>query len=625
MGIADQFLQDAAQPKMGRSSVADQFAADSQITTKPTASGAAIDLRSMPDTQLHALAISSAPGSQAARDEESRRGMNWATDNIGNMVYGAAKGAADLVQAPAQLAAHGVNSLIQWLPSVGPIKNLQTSSNNAINSIDDYLKRQEEQYQADTKGYTGAGVGRVAAGVAPFLLSAGATGAPQASSVVAATGIAPKVLGAAKTAGQGAAYGVLTQPATNVTQNPDGSNSFYADKTKQAIAGSLSALAGKAIGNVAAKVINPETSADAKLLLDEGVNLTPGQILGGGFKRVEDGSTSVPVLGDMVKNAQRRALNDFNTAALNRSGVNVAEGGQEGLAEARKYFNTQYNNVLGQMSHSPDQQFERDVIAAAQNNQVSPEGMQDILATIKQQYVPKFQNGPNGALMSGNDIKAFDRQLRINSESFSRSQDPMDQRLGQAYGDIRDAFNDSLKRQNQGGLADALNDLDSQFASFAQYRNAATSATALKRDGIVTPSEYMAAVARGAKRSGRLNDLAQGDALNQDLASAANNVLGNTVPDSGTPFRHAIQAGGAALLGHSVLPPQAAAMVPLLGTGVLAASAPYTTLGQKIAAALLAKRPDVAAPIADAVRTGAPFVGAGVSPLLLQALKDQSN
>jgi hypothetical protein len=87
-------------------------------------------------------------------------------------------------------------------------------------------------------------------------------------------------------------------------------------------------LKNAAIGAVGGKVtdagvsalsgaISPTVSAAVQKLHDLGVQMTPGQIMGGAVKRVEDAATSIPFLGDLVKNAQRRSSVSLNTGVIN--------------------------------------------------------------------------------------------------------------------------------------------------------------------------------------------------------------------------------------------------------------------------------------------------------------------
>lgn len=85
--------------------------------------------------------------------------------------------------------------------------------------------------------------------------------------------------------------------------------------------GALSgALGAGTVGAVkaASRVVSPEVAPDVRQLLDEGVRLTPGQILGGGAKRAEEAMESIPVIGDAIKKGQSRGIEDFNRNVLDR-------------------------------------------------------------------------------------------------------------------------------------------------------------------------------------------------------------------------------------------------------------------------------------------------------------------
>jgi hypothetical protein len=510
-----------------------------------------------------------------------------------------AKGINDVNTAGAQMLVHSlpsgvvnaVNSATQYvndLPVVGPVTKALGMTPATPQQLDQQISQNEQKYQnaRQASGNNGVDWMRLGGNIAAT--------APLAATIPGADGF----LGGAAS---GILYNGISQPVTSGNYGPE--------KTKQMmLSGLLGGATSKALG-AASNLISPNVSPDIQTLVDSGVTPTPGQILGGGYKRVEDAATSVPVLGDYIKNAQLRTLNDFNVAALNKSGVNVSEGGQAGIEQARKIFNQKYDDILGQMKLNPDPGFENSVLQVATQNRLSPDGIKELTGMIQNDYVPKFENLNGVPTMSGNEIKAFDMQLRQNANSFLRSQDPMQQRIGQAYNDLRQAFKDTLSAQNPPGLVSALQQTDRDFASFAQYRNASVMANALKNGGMVTPSQYMNSVASMAKQSGRAIPLSEGNALNQDFASAANNVMGNAVPDSGTPFRHAIQAGIGALAGHSVLPAEADAMLAPVAVGIGGASLPYTKIGQKLAAQLLTKRPDYAPQIAGAVRSMVPYSG----------------
>lgn len=525
------------------------------------------------------------------------------------------QGVRDPADAGAQLLAHSlpsgvvnaVNSATNYvnnLPVIGPITKALGMTPATPQQLDQKIATNEANYQARraAAGSTGMDLWRSGGNVLGTL--------PLAPLLPEAAASIPGSIGTG--ALTGGTLG-LFNPVTN------GGGDYWGEKGKQVATGAITGAAFSPMLTWFGRMVNPKVNPDVKTLIDNGVTPTPGQILGGGWKRTEDAATSVPVLGDMIKNAQRRSMDDFNVAALNRSGVNVTEGGQEGIAQARKFFNSEYDRVLGQMSHQPDQAFEQAVMDSGIQNRVSSDGMKELAGMLKTDYVPKFENVNGVATMTGDEIKAFDRQLRLNANSFSRSQDPMQQRIGQAYNDIRQSFRDSLARQNNQGIVGELNQLDKNYASFAQYRNAATMANALKKGGMITPDQYMNAVAKGAKQTGSITGLSEGNALNQDLAGAAGRVLGSSVPDSGTPFRHAIQAGIGAVAGHTMLPESVSSLMVPAAASVGAASLPYTTLGQKLMAAALTKRPTAIAPQLESVlRNSVPSANAGLLSLILQ-------
>ena len=83
----------------------------------------------------------------------------------------------------------------------------------------------------------------------------------------------------------------------------------------------------------------------------------------------------------------------------------------------------------------------------------------------------------------------------------------------------------------------------------------------------------------------------------QDLSDAGQKVLGSSVPDSGTPYRATI--GIATAGGLNAIDP--IALASTLGAGTL-----YTQPAQRVIAALLAQRPDLARSLGNALQSQAP-------------------
>jgi hypothetical protein len=88
----------------------------------------------------------------------------------------------------------------------------------------------------------------------------------------------------------------------------------------------------------------------------------------------------------------------------------------------------------------------------------------------------------------------------------------------------------------------------------------------------------------------------------QDLAGPGQKVLGQKVPDSGTPFRALAAALAAGGVGGATL-----GAGPALGG--LGMAALYTKPGQKLAASLLTSRPEFAGTLAELIKKPAPYLG----------------
>lgn len=548
------------------------------------------------------------------RDEANRAGMDAAVDRLGNFAYGATKGAADLVQAPAQLMLNSYAKLYSSIPKVG-----EFLGENA-NKFNDYLKNQESQYQSDTGDSKTAGMGRIGAGIAPFLLSGGATAPTQA------VGAIPHLVQALKTAGIGAGFAAGTQPVNDVTtsMSPSGdlSNDFFKQKSLQAGLGAGGALAGGALGGVAARLVRPNTSSDVTTLLREGITPTPGQIMGGGWAKTEDKLTSVPILGDLIKNAQRRGVEDLNKAAYARAldpinAKSTAPVGREGIAEVKAALGDAYDKLLPKMTFKTDPQFSSEInnlTSMMQNGNVPPEIGKQFDSILKNEVVSRMSKA---GTMDGQSFKELESSLSPMIKGFSGSQSQNDRTLGSALGEVLASARGALSRSNP-AEAKELAAINEGYANYARIRGAGKMLGA--ENGVFTPAQLQNAVQSQDKSVGK-GAFATGNALMQDLSETGKNVLGSKYPDSGTVGR-ALVAGLAPAAGAAYLNPVLASAA---GIGGAALSAPYTQMGQKLTAALLAKRPAIAAPIAQGIRAGAPLTGAAISPLLLEALKNNPN
>ena len=77
-------------------------------------------------------------------------------------------------------------------------------------------------------------------------------------------------------------------------------------------AGAMDFLPIGGVGKGAAGVASALRPSAERLLMNEGVKLTPGQMAGGVAKSIEDKATSIPLAGDMITSARRRGIEDLN-------------------------------------------------------------------------------------------------------------------------------------------------------------------------------------------------------------------------------------------------------------------------------------------------------------------------
>ena len=496
----------------------------------------------------------------------------------GGVLSGLGMGLMDPIHAGAQML---TNALPTGVVQAGNRFNNWLADNSGLvaripeGGVDQMVLDREAQYQADraAAGRTGLDAGRLAGGVAATLPAAMIPGAATIGGSAAI----------------GAGMGAL-QPVT--------AGEFWVEKMKQAGLGAAVGGAGGAISQGISRILSPQTGAAQRMLMAEGVELTPGQVAGGMAKRIEDASTSIPIMGGKVAQAQQRAVESFNRAAINRGlgeiGEKLPDGmvGREAIEYAGKKIGDAYDPLLARMTLRADQQFIADSTALAQNAQaaLAPERAQQ-LANIMQTKLGRHMSGQG--TMTGQKFKLADSELGRLARQFSSSADADQRMLGETIRDMQSVMRDALARSNP-RLAPELRKIDKAFATNLRVERAAASVAAT--DGVFTPAQLQNAV-KALDSSGRKRQFARGNALLQDLADAGKEVLPSAVGNSGTADRAGLMAMGGALATGQWWAPMAA------GVGAAA----YTRPGIASMRALLTQRPAVAGTIAELLERGAPI------------------
>lgn len=515
-------------------------------------------------------------------------------------------GLTDPLLAAAQMAAHATPDFVAdagyaATKAIDGALGRETGPRNTATDIDHRIAAREQEYQRRRGADAGMDWPRLGGNIAGALPLA-----------VAAPATVPGAVGAGMAAGG-------LQPVTDPEAN------FWSEKANQATWGAGGAFAGNVGGRALSRAISPNTSPAVKAMTDRGVTPTPGQALGETAKRIEEKMTSVPVLGDAIKGAQRRTIHEFNTAVyddiLRPIGATAPKGvGREAVAEVGDTIGKGYDELLPMVGFRVDRQLADEV-----NN------LRTLVAELPEREARAFERfisdrlpkalGPNGTA-DGQTFKEIESAIAKEAASFSKSADAYQKKLGDAFGELLTSMRDGLARSNAGttvtvggksiDAGQRLKDLNMAWAKLVRLERAAASTGAA--EGIFTPAQLSAAV-KGADGSARRRAFARGQALMQDISDPAKEVIGNTYPDSGTAGRltQALLAGGGGGL---------AVTHPLTAAGVAAGSMlpvlPYTGVGQRLTAALLTKRPDLAPHVANAVRQALPPFQVGTAAALAQ-------
>lgn len=375
---------------------------------------------------------------------------------------------------------------------------------------------------------------------------------------------------------QGAAQTLAAQPVAQTLAGAVGGG--VGESTDNPLLGMAASVATPLLTKGGARVVKPNTDPAVRLLLDEGVTPTPGQILGGAWNKTEQKAMSVPGLGDAIAAGRTRAVDDLNRAAYNRALGPIGQNadnlplGRDGVDEVASRLGAAYDDVLPRLSLVPDQQFSDKIGDITAATATLPDAQQRQFSAIIDQVVTR-------GLSTGRSIKDIEGDLGKMASNNMASSTAAERSLGESLGDVQKAMREALIRTSSPDDAARLQDIDRGYANYARIRNAGARAGAEDR---FSPAQLDGAV-RATDKSVSKGNVARGNALMQDLSDAGRKVLGNNVPDSGTPARMLLAGlgmGGGAMVN------------PLIPLGAAAAAVPYTAPVQKLAAALLAKRPD---------------------------------
>jgi hypothetical protein len=384
--------------------------------------------------------------------------------------------------------------------------------------------------------------------------------------------------------------------------------------------GSITGGVGNKVVGAVGATIAPKINPLVKKLLDEGVQLTPGQVAGGMAHRAEDAMRSIYGLGDMVIGAQANAQKSLNRVAVQRTldplGIQIPKDMPEGHSQigfAQKTLGDAYHKVLDSIDQTIaptgstlpvvpgggprpgiqiDHQFGQDVSNLRTLAQKLPQDQAHVFESFVQGDL-KHAIDQTGA-MSGKAMKDVDSLIGQKIRSFQSSPNPHDRDMAQAFKELQANVRDLVGRQFPQHAA-TLNAINSGWAQLSKLNPIAANA----EGGVFSAPALRAGTVTADKTSNHAAS-ARGEAMLQDLGDAASRVMHQTVPDSGTAMRAMTSAGaGYALFGNPI---HGLHVNPWAASALGALSLPYInkTTGA-IARAAMTARPAGAAAVRNVV------------------------
>lgn len=303
----------------------------------------------------------------------------------------------------------------------------------------------------------------------------------------------------------------------------------------------LGVLKDTAIGGVTGGVVGSVFGAASRLfrggdpavrtLRAAGMDqMTPGQVLGGVVRRIEDKLISVPGVGDVIAARQAATIPALNRAAaddvLSSIGMKTPADltpGHEMVGQIGKVVSNGYNRLLAPLTVRLDAKFATDLKALAPDiASLAPADQAQVQAILQHQVSRRLGAGP----IKGEALKEVESYLTGQIGKFRKTADKGE--IADVLWDVQQAFRDMLARQNP-AAAQTLKAYNLAYAKLMRLESAAANAV----DGVASPAQLKQAVVRGAGR----RTAARGEGLLQDLANAGAKVIPQKVPDSGTAGR----------------------------------------------------------------------------------------
>lgn len=497
-------------------------------------------------------------------------------------------GIKDPISGAAQLLPKG----LEFISSVGglapnPVSQFFGSEAERVRAMN---AAEEAAYQQQRKAEGGEGidVSRIVGNVvSPVNIVAGLRAAQGARALGAGMGT--------QAAASGAAQGAM-QPVNEPT-------GFAEEKATQIGLGSVAGKVGEAVASATGKVLNPLASKAEQTMRDLGITPTPGQTLGGVYKKAEDFAQNLPLIGGQIRNAREKVLFDFNKGIINKAldkvGDKLPENvvGRDAVAYAAEQVSNKYDEVLGKMNFNLDSKTTSGILDALNKaNLPSAAQREEATNVLNNIALNKF----SGKTLTGAEYKSIESDLAKEVSKYKNSQSASDRNIGDALDGVLKNFKTELYYQNQ-RYTPQLRRIDSAYGDLKVMEKAAANTGA--ENGVFTPKQYSLAV-KQSDLTRQKSAFARGTARGQELSEAALKTIGQ---DANSTLEGRLAIGS--LGGIAALSKPMVSIPAIAGTSAL-----YSPMGIRAADVALRQRPELVRGMGQTISEYSGLLGGGITP-----------
>ena len=329
---------------------------------------------------------------------------------------------------------------------------------------------------------------------------------------------------------------VATSGLMNMLTTPE-------DRGEAGLYGAIGQYGGEKVGAGLSRLASqPWAQEGVKELYEKGLRPTFAQAVGGVLKTAEEKLGSFPVIGGPITAARERAIESFNKGSMqdilsdvstatgeNFSGVKL-EAGSKGLKTVKDIVGRTYDNIAQNTSAVIPVEFGTALNGLkSQAAQELPKEMSEQLNRLIDFHVlDRLRSGQN---ITGNEIKKIDEALSEKISNYA-SGDPDHRDMAKVLGSVKSTMIDMFADQNP-DYANALKAVDMAYYKLATLGKASTSSVV---NEMATPAQMLQTM-RGKDKSSWRSGFATRSMPWSDWAGGAQQILGNTYPDSGTAGR----------------------------------------------------------------------------------------